>query len=466
MIAKLRKLYFSDKPLLMEWVIVALVSGIMLISFFYIDTRSLTVWSVNLLDAVTDGRVKDFYLICYINEYGASSEICFGPFYQLIPWAIWNIPIWLIQKCFRIAIVSNGWMMLWSKLFLVVAEGVVLLFSYKITMLLTQDRLKSWWVVFLTSSFPFLLIGVYYSGQTDILILAYASIAIYELLKKNNKLFLLFATIAISSKPFFAFPFIILILFTEKNVIRILGKLVIAFIPTVIFNLLYANAPMYKEAGELTASGDNLDMLTRTTFGRVLYTDGSWFFLLFVILCVFAYIKKEDDRIKKNKLIIYFTVAPILLLLGFTTIQHYRPIYLAPFLFILFAINDSWYRINIILKSFYSVTTIFPMCCWTTNMFNRKSIENTLITHLFTLKIDGKYDSFKELVTTVIDNVDIYHKISASVSVACIVVMLIINCPYFRVKPDVPSNKCERWILWIDLLVMLAILYVGFRIFF
>ena len=103
-------------------------------------------------------------------------------------------------------IISNGWMILWSKLFLVIVEGVVLVFGYKMTMFLTENRTKALWVVLLSASFPFTLIGVFYSGQSDIIVLAYSSIAVYYLLKDNNKLFLIFSALAIISKPFFLFP--------------------------------------------------------------------------------------------------------------------------------------------------------------------------------------------------------------------------------------------------------------------
>lgn len=464
MIAKARKLYFNDKPLLLEWVIVALVSGIMLISFFYIDTRSLTVWSVNLLDAVSEGRIKDFYLICYINEYGAHSPICYGPFYQLIPWAIWNIPIWLIQKLAGIAIVSNPLMMIWSKLFLVLLEAIVLLFAYKITLLLTQNKIKGLWVVFLTASFPFMLIGVYYSGQSDILTIALSTVAVYELLKKNEKSFLFWSMLAVSAKAFFIFPFILLVLFTEKKIFKIFFKVIICYLPTILFQLVFANAPMYKEAAELTQAGENMDMLTRTSFGRVLMTNGSWFFLLFIVLCVIAYIINVKDESKYNSYIIYFMTASYLLLMGFTSIQHYRPIYLAPFLFIMFMLNDEWYRVNIILKTFYSFSTISALCCGNENIFARENMENTLITKFFPL-VKNRYNSIYDWISYRITDYETYHKIFASISVACVVIMLVINCPLFKAKPQIECRKCERWIQWIDILVMIGLVLGVYKIY-
>lgn len=464
MLEQCKKWYYSENPRKIEWLFTIAISAVMLVSFFYLDTRSLTVWSVNLLDAFADGRLMDYYLYCYINEYGAESAAFAGPYFVLIPWAIWNIPIWLIQKYAGVMIISSGWMILWSKLFLVIVEGVVLVFGYKMTMFLTENRTKALWVVLLSASFPFTLIGVFYSGQSDIIVLAYSSIAVYYLLKDNNKLFLIFSALAIISKPFFLFPFIILVLYTEKNIWKIFAKFIIGYLPTIVFQLIYANAPMFTESYELTPAGENMDMLTRTSFGRVLMTNGSWFFLLFVVLCVIAYIKKSDNTEERNKFIIYFVTATMLLVLGFTSIQHYRPIYVIPFLFILFMLNDEWYRINIILETFYAVTTMGSMFFGSTNIFSKSSMENTLITKIFPL-VQKSYDNIYELVTTRIADYEVYHKILASVSVACIVILLVINYPRFKVKPEVDCEKCERWIIWINMLVMAGVILVVFKIF-
>ena len=98
MLEQCKKWYYSENPLKIEWLFTIAISAVMLVSFFYLDARSLTVWSVNLLDAFADGKLMDYYLYCYINEYGAASAAFAGPYFVLIPWAIWNITIWLIQK--------------------------------------------------------------------------------------------------------------------------------------------------------------------------------------------------------------------------------------------------------------------------------------------------------------------------------------------------------------------------------
>lgn len=459
----LDNMYYKESPLMIEWLFLFCVCGLMLISFYYIDTKTLTAWSMNLLDAFTEGKIKDFYLMCYINEYGAHSTACYGPFYQLIPLAIWNIPIWLIEKFTNISVIDNAWTMIWSKGFWIIIEVIVLRYTYKITYFLTKDQNKSLWAVYITASFSFVLIAVFYSGQSDILVLALGTIAIYNLILRKEKWFLIWSILAVSVKPFFIFPFVIIVLFTEKHIIKILVKIAISYVPTFVFQILFADAPMFKESYELATASENMDMLTRTSFGNVLMTKGSWFFLLYIILCVIAYIKNENTMLRE-KYIVFFTAASNLLILGFTSIQHYRPVYIAPFLFILFMLNSEWYKVNIILKSFYSFSTIFAMSCGSENFFSRENIDSTLITKIFPIA-RTEYENIREVVIQYINDYEIYHKIFASVSVACIVIMIVINYPGFKLKPEIDCTNCERWVLWIDLLLTLSVVLITFKVF-
>lgn len=463
MLVKCKRLYYSEKPLILEWLTVVLISGIMLISFFYNDTKSLTVWSTNLIEVISEGRLWDFYLECYINEYGAYSPVCYGAFFSIIPWAVWNIPLWAIQKYLGIAIISNGWMMVWSKLFLVVMEVLLLILAYKITMFLTDNKNKALWVVLLTASFPFTYIGIYYAGQTDIISLVFSTAAIYALLRSKTKIFLVLSAMAIATKPIFFFVYILLVLLTEKNLFKILLKVVSGYSITLLFQVAFRNAPMYQESLEIGEAANNFEMMTRSSFGQALWTKGSWFFLLFIVLCVIAYVKQVSGE-NRQRYIVYLTVAPIMLVLAFTAIQHYRPIHLVPFLFIMFMLNEEWYRVNIILKVFYSISTLFATCCFSRFIFEKRSMENTLLNQMVPFQKD-KFINIRQAFADFFGDYTVQHRVAATVSVACLLLMLVINYPSFRCKPEIDCKKCERWIYWIDMLLLIPVILYVFAIF-
>ncbi len=177
-----------------------------------------------------------------------------------------------------------------------------------------------------------------------------------------------------------------------------------------------------------------------------------------------AYIKRTTDDKLKNYFIIYFTTASMLLVLGFTSIQHYRPIYLVPFLFILFMLNDTWYRINMILKTCYSISTFLAICCMSGNIFAKENMEHTLISRFIPL-VEKGYTCVREFIEKNIEDYEVYHKILATISVACIVIMLVINYPLLKKKPEIECEKCERWIIWIDMLMMVGALLIVYKMF-
>lgn len=122
----------KNKEMYPLWIFTAAVSGIMFLSYGYTDLKSLTVWSLNLLDCAWNGNLYHFYSYCAENIYGLHHTYVGANYIPLIPWAIWNIPIWILQKWCGIVAVGHAWALLYSKLFLVAAWGFALFYSHKI----------------------------------------------------------------------------------------------------------------------------------------------------------------------------------------------------------------------------------------------------------------------------------------------------------------------------------------------
>lgn len=465
---KCKRRYFSEKPLIFEWIFICIVSFIMLISFVYVDFRSLTIWSTNLLDVISQGNIRDFYNYSYINEYGAAHNVCGSNIFSVLPMAIWNIPIWICQHFFGLRIVEHSWMLVWSKLFLAFCEGVMLLFTYKITKLITNDKNKSLWAVFFSASFIFVYIGVYYSGQNDIVSIAFGTMAVYFLLKNKTTWFLLLSSCAVATKPFFMFIFIPLVLLSEKNIFKIMLKGIAGISLTYICGLLYKGAPMYAESIKMGPMSKNLELLSYGTFGYAFNARGSWFFLLYSAFCVIAYITKKSDTEIMQKYVIYMSFAPIVLMSVFTGIQHYRPIYLAPFMFILIVLNDSWTKVNHILKAVFSSTSVYAICCYSDLVFATNSMNNTPISKIFNVDTAlNKYPSIYSVIKKYTEDYFVgLNNMVATLAAACLIIMLVINYPEFKRKPDFDCSKFERWIIWFDMLVIVPVLILVFKMYF
>ena len=96
------------------FIIVALTS-------YYEDLRSLTVWSCNIWDTLADtGNIRMFYQYTAQNIYNVPHEMMGCDILICIPWAIWNLPIWILQRFFGLIIVEHPILLFYSKCFLLI----------------------------------------------------------------------------------------------------------------------------------------------------------------------------------------------------------------------------------------------------------------------------------------------------------------------------------------------------------
>lgn len=464
-IEKCKKMYNKEKPLKIEWVIAILIALVMLVMFYYVDFKSLTVWSANILDCVAKGDITEYYTYTAQNIYHVPHRYVSGTLYSLIVWAIWNIPAWIIQHFFGKPIISNAFLMLWSKLFLVVALAITLIFTYKICKILFKDKNKSLWITFLALTFAFTYIGVFYAGQNDILICMCAILGLYFLLKDKNILFYVFSALAISVKYFYLIPYIPIILYLEKNIFKIILKVGIGVAPIVIFKFLVRNFPLYAES---EASNHTTQITDGFLKSGIIGAEGqtiSFFIVVYVVLCVLAYLKKPKDTETRNNYIFYFSVVPIMLMLMFSTYyEFYRPILLVPMLMILYGFKPEIFRINIILDTLFSFfMLLYNFAGGTASKWlfaSDKSMNGTLITKMLKIKSVNSVSPAKEITRILGENAELVKNLSISIMFAIIAIMIVINYPEVNVNKEERENpkKPERWIIWLRTLMLVPIL--------
>lgn len=462
-IEKIKKLYNKEEPLKIEWIFAILIGLIILLMFVYIDTKSLTVWSTNILDCIADGKITKYFTYTSLNIYNLPHKYVSGTLYSLMLWSIWNIPIWIAQRFFNTPIVSNCWSLLWSKLFLVTCLGVTLFYTYKLTKYLTNDKKISKWVVFLSFSFVFTYVGVFYAGQNDILICMFGIMALYYLIKKtkNNRLFYLFSGFAISVKYFFFLPYFILILFLEKDILKILKKLFIGILPTLIFQLVCYILPIFEKVS-ITGDTATNSILRNILVGSFQGVSGiiiPLFVVAILILAFVAYNTIPKDENEKNNYIIYFTTVTFLLLFMFTSQTFYRMILLMPFIFIMFSLNKKKFRMNVILES---ISSLFFIVIRILNSFyffaiEKPILEKSIITSFLKVK-DVSVSPNIFFQNHFSNNASMIAQISAAIVFACYAIIIYINFPRRKEKNNTPDLKLERYIIWFRLLIIVPII--------
>lgn len=471
LIERCKKIYNKETPLKIEWIVAILIAIIMMLMFCYIDFKSLTVWSTNILDCIAKGDVTDYYSYTALNKYNLQHKYVSGTLYSLILWAIWNIPIWGIQYFAGKSIVKNSILLIWSKLFLVLSLGITLFITYKICKELFKDNKKSLWITFLSATFIYTYIGVFYAGQNDIMICMFAVMGLYYLIKGKNTWFYILSSVAISIKYFYLIPYIPIILLTEKKVWKIILKLGVGVAPISIFKLLVRNFPMYA----ISETANYSDNILKGFLGSGLKVANgvtlSFFILSFIIVCFIAYIIKPKTKEIRNNYIFYFAVAPIVLMFMFSTkYEFYRPILLMPALMILYGFKPQLFRINVILDTVAFGSCFMFSLIHEKYLFNSKySMNGSLISKVFDVKKMGIVNLKDPLRDFLGNNINMIETMIATILFATLGIILIINYPKLNIIKKEKENdnleKPERWIIWIrSLMVVPAIAFLLFNV--
>lgn len=340
-------------------IITAMVSFAM---FVYCDLESLTIWTTNIWDCIADtGSLYNFYQYTALNLNGVMHTYCGGGILIYLPWAIWNIPIWILQRFTQVSIMDAKILLLYSKTFLVIIYALIIVLSKKIMKLLAIEDTDDLFVYLMISSL-FSITAVCYSGQNDVLVILSFMAGLYFLIKEqgNSKgmwLFILFSSISIVFKPFFCFAFVLIILLYEKNIARVIAKISAGIIPYVLQTMVFWNAPMYREA-MIQSSGNKEFESFFVLQIQTMPTPVSVFCLCFCIMCLWAYFY-EAGNADRDVMTIYFTLASFLLMFLTTKVSHYRYVYLVPFFFILFFRNAKMRWLNLFLEIVLTMSVIY-----------------------------------------------------------------------------------------------------------
>jgi len=405
--------------------------------FYYTDIKSLTIWTTNVWDTlISSGNLRDYYSYTAQNLYALDHEMVGSDILIYIPWAIWNLPIWLLQRFFALPIVEHAGMLLYSKCFLLAVFVLILYLAHGISKQLLQEAADRKKVLFLSSTSFFVLTGIAYIGQNDVLVIAPFLAAVLALLKGKKIPFLLLAALSIAFKPFMAFSLLALLLLYEKNLLKILAGTACGFSLFFAQKLLFLGAPAYAESLEYGPMQGIAKLLFQYVLG--IPRHGASFFMLGLgvvyILAYFTVLKNE----KKDHYTIYFTVAPLIMFFLFTQYEFYRPIYLVPLLYLLFMLRPDYYRTNLILEM---VSTFSLMIYYAFSEFLFYHPGFILISDTDYRAIPSLYDHLLPYVQSY------YYYIPGAIFMLAMIMVLVINHPNFQSKNAILCQKEEPWLI-------------------
>lgn len=400
------------------------------LSFIYPDILITTKHSVNLLQVIFNGHPMDFYSINYgfkiddsiTNFNTASYEL---PIYVIF--AIWNIPLWLMQHFFRISITESFLSLIWLKSILIIFFFLCLSMIRKICVEINIDKKYIPWVLFFVVSSPLWLMPLFIMDQYDIIPLLFILLGILNYIKDDKKLFLLFFSIAIPLKMFAIFIFIPLILLQNKKILKIIQYGLIGLVPLSITKSISFGMHLYRES-TAAFNGRMFQRLFESTV-NINLGSASLFFASFTAILIFCYYKKIKNKEELNAYSIYI---PLLSLSSFFIFVLFHPqwtILLVPFMSIIVFYNIKNLKINILLDMFVSASCLISTVFFFYWCYGSIVVQKMIIPRLFgsTLNKTLVFPSVSDLLTRF--RLNEFLPVYLAIFAISLIAMLVINFP-------------------------------------
>ncbi len=427
------------KPLEVEYKIAYIFFVVLFIlaalTCYYMDLKTLSVWSINVWDTLYETKnILNYYAYSAQNFYNLNHAMVGSDFLIYLPWAIWNLPIWVLQRFFGLTILEHKLLLLYSKCFLIFLLILTCILIKKIGNLITgntKDIAKSFVLFF--SSF-FVLTGIAYIGQNDILVILIMLLSLYNFMKKEMVKFVLWAALSIALKPFFIFSYIALVLLKEKRVFRVLLYSLFGMSFYLVQKVPFLSAPMYKESISYGPTGNVLGLLLDASFA-ISPVGISVFVLSLLIVYVMAYLDNAKSDI--NGKTIYYCTLPFICFFAFTNFESYRPIYLFTLFYLLMLAKPQYRRINLWLE------TISTGCLMVYYMVSDLLFYNG--NYIYLPFINNTSTTIHQFFTKNLPSAGL--SAFMALFVFCLILMALINHPKFKSQNPVLLVKEERYLI-------------------
>ena len=419
----------------LSFIISTTVFFISFVLFAYTDLRSLTVWTLNIWDSMaSSGGIRSFYEYSAQNLYHLDHGMVGSDILIYLPWAVWNLPIWILQHFFHLDAVDHFWMLLYSKLFLLVVFLLILFLAKRIAVLLHPGQEETRRMLFLSSTSFFTLTSLAYNGQNDVVVIAPFLAAVDALLRGKKQRFVLFVSLSVALKPFFLFSYVALILLYEKDLLKDILYLGGGCAVLLLQKLLLKGMPMYTESIQYGPTEGIFDLLLQARLD--LPPAGvSLFILGFGVILLMAYF--HDSAVLEKESVLYYATAPLIVFFLFTRYDVYRPFYLVPLLYLLMLTKPVYHRINLLLE----ITSTGALMLY-------YLLDDELFYHPGYLLISRPDRPSTPICLWLSDKIPGYgFPIFTAVFVLAMLLLLVINHPKLHAQNKVLQREEEAWLL-------------------
>lgn len=449
---------------------VAVFTGLlMLITFEFRDTDSLTVWSLNFWDLFFKGRLDEFYTYTAQNIRGAVHATCGGNYLWLLPLCVWNLPLWVIYSVSGTVLVTNFFSICWTKLFWYLLQVATAYVSGKICAMMTSDREKAVVTFLLVMASPEILLSVEYAGQDEITYICLFVISFYCFLKEYWKRCYFLMICCVTLCPIMIIPVLAILFIREKRITRLFLYIVGTMLPLLVFEILYREDQAYQVAKKINDFGRIMQGMLH---GSVLPTNWREISVAGIILCfIYFYCYFENlpqERDEYNKMVVYI-VGLVFAVVSFgMTYDFYRMFLYVPFLVIVIMVSGQNTKVNLLLftgitygRVFQVAGTNYPM-----NLSSIYIMKHSWITALCDYVGSVKYlDSMDDSVClwsymiNLGEMLDLLCLIVETCVIGAIVILLVINRYHFKKQYE---TKVSQSVILLAYTFCMPIIMIGY----
>lgn len=445
--------------------IYAAVSLILFYSYIYNDILETTRMGIRFWEDLFAGRIRFFY-----NEFVAMSPAAYAkdvqgvydfPIYILF--AIWDFPLYLISRFSSIDVFQSVGCMLWIKTMLLVFSVLfaIALYRLAIAIELKEEQALLACILFYTSNL--FMTSIIVLSAYDITALYFTILGVTCWVRNDRNGFVLNFMLAIPLKMFALLIFLPLLLLREKKIWKIICSTVLALSPILVFRILIpcSGSGIGFRLSDMLHSTDlsNLALLYAITYHSEMVLGEIYYSVIgFGILMAACYFVRLETSRQYAQWGIYVCFVSYAILFTTCVSHPYWIIIMTPFTVLLAMMNHRYLHINLLLDMvgtwgiLLAQLFYFPWCfgnAMAANMWPK--LLGSRVFEQFnpvTILSNGRdSESIRKLSTGA-------KGMGSSVFLACILMMVIFNCPLIQKRIQHGSShllhsdgSVEKWVL-------------------
>lgn len=430
----------NDAPIgKMDWALLALMAGFMLLTMFYTDLPIIYNHSLTFLDSLFTGDMANFYTNSLERPYCGFGAVYYWTVYAVI--GAWNLPIWILQKLFGINAFSIK-CMLWSRLEVVFFLFLTLWMMEKLLCDFGYGKEKCRFAQFLFASSLLVILPTAAISQIDIITVFLMLWGIREYVKSDKITwkFLLIYSFAASLKIFALFVFIPLVLMREKRIFAVIGDLLAGVAFVLVCLLPYAGREDYVEATSVLN-----DVMVARIFETVLPAGNleiPAFLTILVGISIWAYTIKAKTREEYFYYVNWIALAVFADFFIFVFAHPYWIVLMAPYVVMLVVMNAERMKVNILLEFFMEVSVTIVYLATFGVYMTENTFADLVLTRLGFAPVSGGYFSFGDWAAK--KELDPYISVLFGIFAVCLLAILAINRPGKLKNPEWKEHVKEK----------------------